>query len=97
MVTPHLEFRYVASVGLQLAGRVQVGVGSGGKIAPGTGCIFCLRLMCLRNVSSLGIIRLRGEIRLRFMRLRNVSSRGNSSSGGNSSSFNVSSQCVFAG
>ena len=47
--------------------------------------------MCLRWV-----IRLRGEIRLRLMCLRNVSSRGNSSSGGNSSSFNVSSKCVFA-
>ena len=66
-----------------------------------------LRLMCLRNVSSLGnsssggirlreVIRLRGEIRLRLMCLRNVSPRGNSSSGGNSSSFNVSSKCVFA-
>ena len=51
-----------------------------------------LRLMRLR-----GVIRLRGEIRLRLMCLRNVSSLGNSSSGWNSSSFNVSSQCVFAG
>ena len=56
----------------------------------------CLRLMCLRNVSSLGNSS-SGGIRLRLMCLRNVSSRGNSSSGGNSSSFNVSSKCVFAG